>query len=82
MEGIPGSRSGGVGVSFFRSSIRVKGRRGHLVQRGLLRAGLVSLAFVLATGLAAPPLFSASDNLLLITIDTTRADHLSCYGYP
>lgn len=82
MEGIPGSRSGGAGVSFFRSSIRVKRRRGHLVQRGLLRAGLVSLAFVLATGLAAPPLFSASDNLLLITIDTTRADHLSCYGYP
>lgn len=23
-----------------------------------------------------------SDNILLITLDTTRADHLGCYGYP
>lgn len=35
-------------------------------------------ALALAAGLAAaqPP------NILLITIDTLRADHLSCYGYP
>ncbi|MCP4662574.1 MAG: sulfatase-like hydrolase/transferase [bacterium] len=26
--------------------------------------------------------FSTPSNLLLITVDTLRADHLSCYGYP
>lgn len=35
----------------------------------------VSLLLLLAPRLAAPP------NLLLITIDTLRADHLGCYGY-
>jgi len=28
------------------------------------------------------PVSGKSDNLLIVTIDTLRADHLSCYGYP
>lgn len=41
----------------------------------LLAAALLS---VLASGCARPP----ADNLLIISLDTTRADHLSTYGYP
>jgi arylsulfatase A-like enzyme len=38
-----------------------------------------------AAGLAcapSPPRTRAPSNLLLITLDTLRADHLGCYGYP
>ncbi|MBP7148034.1 MAG: sulfatase [Acidobacteria bacterium] len=31
---------------------------------------------------AAPPAFAPPRNVLLVVIDTLRADHLSCYGYP
>ena len=36
---------------------------------------MTSLALLLAASTASPP------NLLLVTIDTLRADHLRCYGY-
>jgi hypothetical protein len=62
----------------------------------LARRGAAAVAVVLALSLigvlpparapeapvsAAPPPAGARD-VLLITLDTTRADHLSCYGYP
>jgi arylsulfatase len=44
-----------------------------------------TLAFALAAGLAgaacAPSGAGGRPNLLLITVDTLRADHLGCYGY-
>ncbi len=50
-----------------------------------MRTAFILLAAVssVATGIlsAAPPVERAP-NILLITIDTLRADHLSCYGYP
>ena len=63
-----------------------------MARRGALRAaGAVLL--VVATVTAAPRMArprpprverAASDarDVLLVTLDTTRADHLSCYGYP
>jgi choline-sulfatase len=41
----------------------------------LIQAGFV-LACNIITGIAAPP-----PNLVLVTVDTLRADHLGCYGY-
>ncbi len=43
-------------------------------------AGLALL--LLGTGCASEPQIPAQSNILLITIDTLRADHLSAYGYP
>ncbi len=40
------------------------------------------LAAALGLGLCGCARESAPPNVLLITIDTLRADHLSCYGYP
>jgi arylsulfatase A-like enzyme len=43
---------------------------------------LLPLALVLAcTGEAPPPARSVGPDILLVTIDTLRADHLGCYGY-
>ena len=37
----------------------------------------------MAAGCAAPePKLPASQNAIVISLDTLRADHLSCYGYP
>ncbi len=49
----------------------------------LARALTLVFALVLATAaaLAAVRLTQVRPNVLLITIDTLRADHLSCYGY-
>ncbi|MBI4161969.1 MAG: sulfatase [Acidobacteria bacterium] len=43
---------------------------------GLVPVLLLFLSPTLAAGPPSPP------NLLIVTLDTTRADHLSCYGYP
>jgi len=57
--------------------------------RALSRARRLTVALALLPGLVAscsrspstPPATPAAPNLLLITIDTLRADHLGCYGY-
>ncbi len=41
---------------------------------------LTLLAVLLSSGWAATPPRRASPNVILITIDTVRADHLGCYG--
>ena len=47
----------------------------------LHRLTLLTLAAVLLpSGLAAAPPRRAAPNVILITIDTVRADHLGCYG--
>jgi arylsulfatase A-like enzyme/Flp pilus assembly protein TadD len=48
-----------------------------------LPAAALALAVLLLSGAAAPEAAfgAAKPNLLLITVDTLRADHLGCYGY-
>jgi arylsulfatase A-like enzyme/Flp pilus assembly protein TadD len=49
----------------------------------LCRPALWAQIGVLFWGLAiAAPAWTAPPNIVLITIDTVRADHLGCYGYP
>jgi len=43
---------------------------------------LLALAALLLTGLSARAAAPEKPNILLIMIDTLRADHVSCYGYP
>jgi arylsulfatase A-like enzyme len=43
---------------------------------------LTVLALPAVLSAAAKPRRIEGPNILLITVDTTRADHLSCYGYP
>ena len=50
--------------------------------RSLLRAPQLVLAALLATLPGCGPEQPAYDNLVLVTIDTLRADHLGLYGYP
>src|SRR5262245_44432176 len=51
--------------------------RGRLVKRVGAAVALAGLAVVAATGCARGP---RPLNVLLVTLDTTRADHLRCYG--
>jgi len=53
-----------------------------LPQAGFLRAmvGTISACAVLLELAFAAPAWAASPNVVLITIDTVRADHLGCYG--
>ena len=60
-------------VSYAQAAIR-------LLLVVLIGIGL-GLVTVRASGEDKPPAQSAP-NLLLIVLDTLRADHLSCYGYP
>ena len=46
----------------------------------MIRVPLLLVAVGLATGAAQPPV-SAKPNVLLITLDTTRADRIGAYGY-
>ena len=48
----------------------------------LVAALLVALLCRCAGGPPAAPLTGARPNVLLITVDTLRPDHLGCYGYP
>ena len=59
------------------ASSRLGSRRVSHFLRVLMLIGLLS---ALTVGPAAPPP-AAKYNLLLISIDTLRADHLKCYGY-
>jgi arylsulfatase A-like enzyme len=43
--------------------------------------GLLSLSAGLAFAAGSPKTAASPPNVLLITVDTLRADHLSCYGY-
>lgn len=53
------------------------------VRRALLKSKiLLSLGLTLLAGCSPSPKAAASPNIILITIDALRADHLSCYGYP
>jgi arylsulfatase A-like enzyme len=49
---------------------------GHWRAAGLVAAALATALLITGCGKETPP------NIVLITIDTLRADHLSCYGYP
>jgi choline-sulfatase len=63
---------------------RARRRWPWLVGAVLLAGGAAALAFRLrapAPGAAAKAAPAARDNLLLITLDTTRADRLGSYGY-
>lgn len=53
-------------------------KRYQLSRRGVLRLSLVSCLCLVLGGCVSPP---PADNLLFISFDTTRADHLSAYGY-
>lgn len=54
----------------------------HVVNRwALLAAAVLVLAHGCGPGRDAPVEGSSSPSIVLITIDTLRADHLGCYGY-
>jgi len=59
-----------------RGPIARRERRGGRARRALLLAGALGLGSACARQL--PPV----DRVVLVTLDTLRADHLSCYGYP
>ena len=48
----------------------------------IVAAVLVALGLVIWLRRAATPARPEIRNVLLISLDTTRADYLSCYGYP
>jgi arylsulfatase len=47
----------------------------------LLRSAALALCAALATGCFGERARAGATNLLLVLLDTTRSDHLSCYGY-
>lgn len=54
-----------------------------VVAAAIVVLGLLAYALLLRSGRGGVDLAAASShNVLLITLDTTRADHLGCYGYP
>ncbi len=57
--------------------------RGVPLGAGIVLTLLVAAAAALVAGRRGPyrPRGAAGHNVLLITLDTTRADHLGCYGY-
>jgi arylsulfatase A-like enzyme len=59
-------------------------RAGAAGAAATLLGGLLLLSALLRATPAVPPKAAArpSPSLVLITLDTTRADHLHCYGYP
>ena len=59
------------------ASSRLASRRVNCFLRGLM---LISALSALTVGAAEPPP-APKYNLLVISIDTLRADHLKCYGY-
>ena len=66
---------------------RKSGRRSGLIwwSIGLAAAalGCVIYFFIVTPGKGSiKPADTSTFNILLITLDTTRADHLGCYGYP
>lgn len=69
-----------VAASPLSPSLRGIGRTGRPIRRASLPRALLPAAAVLLAGcLRSAP---TGCNVVLITIDTLRADHLSCYGYP
>lgn len=71
------SREGRSQSSGVRSRV-VLAMGGLAIALGLMAYFLVIRPGGIGMKLPAAP----SDNILLITLDTTRADHLGCYGYP
>jgi arylsulfatase A-like enzyme/Flp pilus assembly protein TadD len=59
-----------------KESVRTGVPAGKATSLGLFAALLLSLPLI-----SAPPPPDAPPNVVLITIDTVRADHLGCYGY-
>src|SRR4051812_47383057 len=78
---------GGVTLSSFpRGAPRSRERDG--MRRRYLLGIAVGVAVALAVGWRAwlaptgPKASPSRPNVVLISMDTTRADHLSCFGYP
>jgi arylsulfatase A-like enzyme len=61
-----------------RPRIFLRGCRDRLA--GIALLGLVGLGITTTTGCSRPPLFDRPP-IIIIDIDTLRADHLGCYGY-
>src|SRR3979409_1572477 len=55
----------------------IQGRRRSALAFALAAAGAAAVWYGAGPGRAAPP-----RAVVLVTIDTLRADHLGCYGYP
>lgn len=53
------------------------GRQGF----GAMALALPAALFIFSFSASAAPTQNEPPNVLLITIDTVRADHLGCYGY-
>ena len=64
----------GYPVAVFRSRLEV-------FLRSLLRMLGLASALILAVGCSEPQPQVGQPNILLISLDALRADHLSCYGY-
>lgn len=60
---------------------RRRGRRPLVLAAALLLAAVAAAAFLLLRNGGHPVVRDEGMNVLLITLDTTRADRLGCYGY-
>lgn len=59
-----------------------RSRSAFVVGAGAIALGLLAYFLLVRPGrVRTGPRGGAADNVLLITLDTTRADHLGCYGY-
>ena len=47
-----------------------------------MRSGFLAAVALATIACGGEPSRSGPTNLLLVLLDTTRADHLSCYGHP
>ncbi|MBE0713701.1 MAG: sulfatase-like hydrolase/transferase [Candidatus Aminicenantes bacterium] len=60
-----------------------RSRSALVVGAGIIALGLLAYFLLVRPGrVRIGPPGGTVDNVLLITLDTTRADHLGCYGYP
>jgi len=71
----PGTKASG----FFRDTLKRSPLRGLIIPAYLLFLGLALLAPSIHAAWTARP---RGTSVLLVSIDTLRADHLGCYGYP
>ncbi|MDA8018537.1 MAG: sulfatase-like hydrolase/transferase [Thermoanaerobaculia bacterium] len=77
---------GGACYIWLRRAIAARAAAPGLRRTVILSIAGYGLVLLLALGRPALPVLAASDeaqtNVLLISMDTLRADHLGCYGYP